>query len=249
MQFWTPALRAEAKSQKKLDDERWARKQKRLLSDDIGLKVMALLQENSDNPTCCRTCLTCRKVCRTTKDWLRHEGNEECKKRQCENEGREYVHPPPPRCEYCDKVYKNEFCLKKHLTTAAHKNVMRCLLHGPEIYRCEKCDKTFANKRGLAKHLKSKKHLAPKFDLSCDICDKTFKNKKTKLQHLRNAGHLQRERKFRTLLDGVSKTSLEVPKTALDTKNKDVLGTSKDVLDTQPKRVQKRHLHQKCAIR
>ena len=189
MQFWTPALRAEEKSVKREDEERWARKRKRLLSDDIGLKVVALLQENSDNPTCCRTCLTCRKVCRTTKDWLRHEGNEECKKRQCENEGREYVPPPPPRCEYCDKEYKNEFCLKKHLTTAAHKKVMHSILNGPEIYRCEKCDKTFATHKGLKQHLKGKKHLAPKIDLFCKMCDKTFLNTKTAKAHLASKWH------------------------------------------------------------
>ena len=189
MQFWTPELLAEARSVKQEDDERWTRKRNRLLSDDIGLEVMALLQENSDNPTCCRTCLTCRKVCRTTNDWLNHEGNEECKQRQCKNEGREYVPPPPPRCEYCDKVYKNKFCLKQHLTTAAHKKVMHRLLHGPEIYRCEKCDKTFADRKGLKQHLKSKKHLAPKIDLFCKMCDRTFKNKKTKMQHSRSRWH------------------------------------------------------------
>ena len=208
MQFWTPALRAEAKSQKKLDDERWARKQKRLLSDDIGLKVMALLQENSDNPTCCRTCLTCKKVCRSTRDWLRHEGTEVCKMQQCKNEGREYVPPPPPKCDVCDKEYKNEYCLARHMQTAAHKKQMTLLKHGLSLY-CEKCEMTFNSTRSLNRHLKTKKHLFTKEDLFCSLCEIQFKNKKTLRQHKKSKKHA----------DAFSGTGIAVPKKGIENEN------------------------------
>ena len=190
MEFWTPQRRAEQKSMKQQDEDRYTRIQKRLFSDDIGIKAMALFRENSDNPACCRTCLTCKKVCKTTTQMFRHEGTEECKKRQCKNEGTEFVPPAPPRCDVCSKDFKNKYCLIRHLTTAAHKRQVSFLKNGPEIFRCEKCDQTFTTKKGLKKHLASKKHQQTEPDsFHCSVCDKSFANKKCLKQHQTRKSH------------------------------------------------------------
>ena len=189
MQFFTPEMRAEQISSKQRDEEYFRRKRERLLSDPIGLQALRLMQENTDNPACCRTCPSCGKVCRTTADWIRHEGTEECKKIQCENEGKDYVPPPPPKCEICDKEYKNEYCLARHLKTDAHKRQMDILKNGVLVYFCGKCEMTFKSKSNLNRHLKTKKHLAPEEDLFCSVCNKTFNNKRALKQHLASKLH------------------------------------------------------------
>ena len=157
--------------------------------------------------------MTCKKVCETTKKMSKHEGTPECLKKECENEGREYA-PPPPKywCESCNKEYKNEFVLAKHMLTAIHKRAVKRILHGPETYRCEKCDTSFTNNKGLTQHLKTKRPLAPKVDLFCSVCDKTYKNKKCWKQHLK---YSKFHKRLSALLDKKIETALVGAKTAL----------------------------------
>ena len=186
MDFWTPERRAEQKSVKRQDDDRFLRIQKRLLSDPATL---SLWRENADNPASLRICWTCKMLCDTPKQMIKHEGTEECKERKCKNEGVEYVPPPLPRCEVCSKNFKNKFCLKQHLTTTIHKKQVRILEKGPDIFFCKKCDQTFTSKRGLKKHIGTKKHKQTPESFHCTACDKTFTNKKCLKQHETRKSH------------------------------------------------------------
>ena len=206
MEFWNKERRAEQVSAKKYDEDRFARIQKRLFSDDVGVQAFALFQENSDNPLCCRQCRSCGKRCKTTTSMIKHEGNEECKQRVCKNNGTIYTPPPAPRCDVCNREFCSKTVLTNHFQTAVHKRNVRIQKHGPEVFNCGVCTKQFLSKKTYKAHLKSKMHLdnlilinlgrlrldGDKRTYYCEACDKSFETKKSFTQHIHRPSHLKR---------------------------------------------------------
>lgn len=80
------------------------------------------------------------------------------------------------QCESCDKVYKHNNSLARHVQTA-HQNLRHC---------CTICSTTFTQKSSLHEHMRCvHKDTAQSEQFTCELCDKSFNSKKTLRQHMK----------------------------------------------------------------
>ena len=81
-------------------------------------------------------------------------------------------HREPFKCDYCDKAFKHQCHLLRHI---------RCHT-GEKTYECAHCNKTFAEKYQVAQHLKV--HVETTF-YQCNQCNKSFKWKLHFVRHVK----------------------------------------------------------------
>ena len=146
-------------------NEAWSRRQnakaQKMIRDEGFMTIDEMLEAAEEN---CRKSLQCKQCGTGFKSYYtleKHIGSENCKKRQAEQKGEDYVPKcqTTRRCEVCDKTILF-YNWTRHLETKGHKEAVR-KLHEPAFY-CELCDKTFGGNRPkvmLKKHLTSKKHM------------------------------------------------------------------------------------------
>ena len=139
-----------------------------------------MLEAAEENCQRAMKCKKCGLQCGTYFNLDKHRGSENCKKREAEQKGEEYI-PKSQRTRYCDTCEKDIkiYNWKKHLQTKTHTEINRKQTE-PAFY-CQICEKTFGGNRPkvmLKKHLSSKKHLkraqAPKMGYVHNACCTQF---------------------------------------------------------------------------
>ena len=86
------------------------------------------------------------------------------------------VHGGKVQCEICDKIYRSEVTLKKHMETHAEGYVK-------STYPCYKCKKSFASQYYLLNHMKYDHDKVERPKFKCDWCGATFTQKGHMMEH------------------------------------------------------------------
>ena len=120
-----------------------------------------IIQQTEDNVRQSKTCKLCNFYCANYYTLESHVNSENCKKRQAEQRGEDFVHKRESRkqCKICDKsiLFYN---WPRHLEGVYHLENVRKLAE--PAFQCTVCDKVFKGGRPkvmLKKHLITKKHL------------------------------------------------------------------------------------------
>ena len=139
-----------------------ARKAQALLEAEGFLSIEQMLEQAETNVTKSLTCNKCNMVCKDHERLKTHKDSRNCKKRQAEQKGEEFIDEGKilRTCEVCSVSVQN-LGWGRHLDSVRHRENVR--KQTEPAFQCTVCDKTFdANrpKQQLKRHLQRARHLA-----------------------------------------------------------------------------------------
>ena len=85
-------------------------------------------------------------------------------------------------CKFCDKHFKRQDVLKKHMRCVHLKNKD---IQENNIYRCDDCDKVYFSRDHLTRH-QIQHSVQDRKPFTCTVCSKTFSRKDALSRHFKN---------------------------------------------------------------